>query len=216
MAAELNCTEVLIGCQGSGKSWHAMDRAAWLADDWDCRIVIHNSGSAAILKPENPYHDGADWKEYRQTCFDEKHRQIADPPRILFPPDILVVTTAYAEDALLYADSIRRGKEVVVIIDEVTAAKSITPQAIGDPWRTRIAQRRAFKTALYLCMQSPTMASRYMVSTATSVKCFNLGGKHLKSYKAAQDIGYSEEDCERIKRFKVGEYLELNQGFGVL
>lgn len=200
---EMNITEIYIGVQNSGKSWTAMDRAARIAAERDCYLVIHDTGSASIRKKSNPYHE-SDWKSYKDRI----------PPQTLsiYCPDIVVVNTAYAEDALVYADKIRRKKDVVVLIDEVTAASSITPQSIGEPWKTRIAQRRALRTALLICMQSPTMASRFMNSTATSLKCFYI--EHQGNLKALKDLGYTDEDIARIPTLGQGEFIERRQGFG--
>lgn len=213
---EINITEINIGCQGSGKSWEAMQRAAEIAAEWDCPIVIHNCGSAAIKKKKNPYYE-ADWKEYfhSATMLDAKGKAMdAEIPRIAFPPDILVVTTGYADDALIYADMVRRGKEVVVLIDEVSAAKSITPQNIGEPWRTRIAQRRAMKTALIICMQYPTMASRFATGTATRLKVFKLDNEDDIKVVVGS-LRFPKESAELIPNLKRGQYIEKSQGFEV-
>lgn len=199
---EMNITEVYIGIQGSGKSWAAQQRAAEIAAEFNCPIVVHDCGSAAIRNPDNPYHH-TDWKLYTKS----------EPPPIFFVPDILVVNTEKAEDAVKYAEKVQRRGNIVLLIDEVSGADAITPQRIGNPWRKLIAQRRGFKTALLLCMQSPTMASRFVNSTATSIKLFRMGN-HEDELKAARRLGFSLEDIETAQQLKRGQYLERNQGFG--
>jgi len=208
MPQEMNITEVLIGCQGSGKSWHGMNRAAEIGAEWDCPIIIHDSGSSAIRKPENPFHDNAEW--YLTTSDNPNPNEIK--ARLKMGTDIFVVNTANAEDALTYADIVAPDSECVILVDEVTASKAIKPSGVQEPWATLIAQRRAKKRALIFCMQTPTMASRYMTSLATSVKCFRV--EHKNNLKAAALIGYTDEQVSEIEKLPRGKYIERSQGFG--
>lgn len=206
MSEEMNITEVFIGCQGSGKSWAAMQRAAEIADKWDCPIVIHECGSAAIRKKKNPYHE-QDWELFRSST---------PPFRIRFP-DICVVNTADAKDALPYVSRLqamnKRHKEVVLLLDEITACKEMYPATVLDPWRTIIAQRRAMKIALLICMQTPTLVNRFVSGTATSIRVFHLDDD--LDIKAARGKGFSDEQIALIRTLKRGEYIERAQGMSV-
>lgn len=202
-ADDIDVTEVYIGIQQSGKSDKAFRSALALAEKANAFILIHDSGKAAIRNKER-YPD-YDYKLHYATKDSDSFFLKRTP--------IHLVNSEAGEDVFPFLYKLtERGDRCIILIDEITNCQEIQPNVIGKRWRKLIAQRRKYRAGLIFCMQDPTMASRFLVSTATHIECFRIN--HEDNLRALRKVGYNAEQVSTISNLPQFESLILKQGFG--